>query len=132
MTTATVPAAKVKKEVATPMQQNQLLDAARKVLLAGIGAVALARMAIASGTGAAITLPVEAASWPQAALHGERVGRILVATRSGDAVGLAAQDADVAATRLGRATGSALTVELGGSSLRWTLEQLTERWEQAF
>ena len=73
-----------------------------------------------------------AASWPQAALHGERVGRILVATRSGDAVGLAAQDADVAATRLGRATGSALTVELGGSSLRWTLEQLTERWEQAF
>jgi poly(hydroxyalkanoate) granule-associated protein len=43
MTTATVPAAKVKKEVATPAQQNQLLDAARKVLLAGIGAVALAQ-----------------------------------------------------------------------------------------
>ena len=43
MTTATVPAAKVKKEVATPAQQNLLLDAARKVLLAGIGAVALAQ-----------------------------------------------------------------------------------------
>ena len=43
MTTATVPAAKVKKEAATPAEQNQLLDAARKVLLAGIGAVALAQ-----------------------------------------------------------------------------------------
>jgi poly(hydroxyalkanoate) granule-associated protein len=43
MTTATVPAAKVKKEAATPEQQRQLMDLARKVMLAGIGAVALAQ-----------------------------------------------------------------------------------------
>jgi poly(hydroxyalkanoate) granule-associated protein len=43
MTTATIPAGKVKKEVAPPVQQNALLDAARKVLLASIGAVALAQ-----------------------------------------------------------------------------------------
>ncbi len=94
--------------------------------------VALARLAIASGTGAAITLPADAAAWPQAALHGERAGRIIVATRSGDAVRVAARDAEVAAVSLGRATGSGLIVEMGGASLHWSLGALTETWQREF
>jgi poly(hydroxyalkanoate) granule-associated protein len=45
MTTATVPAGKVKKAVeeATTAEGNQLMEVARKVMLAGIGAVALAQ-----------------------------------------------------------------------------------------
>nr|MBA3688860.1 phosphoribosylformylglycinamidine synthase subunit PurL [Chloroflexota bacterium] len=42
-------------------------------------AVAIARLVIASGVGATIALPREAAAWPTASLFGERGGRVLVA-----------------------------------------------------
>ncbi len=108
-----------------------LLTGAHDLATGGL-AVALARLAIASATGAEIRLPDAAGTWPQAALHGERAGRILVATRSGEAVEGAARDADVPAVRLGQATGSMLVVGVGGTSLRWSIAQLTEAWQQDF
>jgi phosphoribosylformylglycinamidine synthase len=108
-----------------------LLTGAHDLATGGL-AVALARLAIASATGAEIRLPDAAGTWPQAALHGERAGRILVATRSGEAVEGAARDADVPAVRLGQATGSMLVVGVGGTSLRWSIAHLTEAWQQDF
>ncbi len=110
---------------------SRLVTGAHDLSTGGL-AVALARMAIASATGARIALPSAATAFPQAALHGERAGRILIATRSGDAVGIAAREADVGAVRLGRAAGAALVVEVGDASLRWSVAQLTETWQQDF
>ncbi len=55
-----------------------ILAGAHDLSVGGLG-VALARMAIASDCGAAVSLPSGAAEWPTAALFGERTGRVLVA-----------------------------------------------------
>ena len=58
--------------------RDGILSGAHDLSVGGLG-VALARMAIASGRGAAVSLPRGAAEWPTAALFGERGGRVLPA-----------------------------------------------------
>ena len=99
----------------------------------GLG-VALARMAIGSSLGAAITLPPEADRFPAAALFGERPGRVIVAVAPGSraAFEAAAGAADVAATRLGAAGGDRLELEVARERLEFSLEQLHAAWTRPF
>jgi phosphoribosylformylglycinamidine synthase len=93
-------------------------------------AVAAARMCIASGRGA--DLSVAAGAWPTAALFGERVGRVLAAVPPRAAAGLAstAEAAGVPATRLGVAGGEALRIEFGGdAALSVSVARLAATWE---
>jgi phosphoribosylformylglycinamidine synthase subunit PurL len=97
-------------------------------------AVALARMAISSSLGAAITLPAEADRFPTAALFGERSGRVVVAVarESRSAFESAADAAGVTAHRLGAAGGDRLELEVGGVRLAFSLEQLQSAWSRPF
>jgi phosphoribosylformylglycinamidine synthase len=97
-------------------------------------AVALARLGIASGVGAAIQLPAEAALVSTAALFGERGGRVLVAVAPGSApaVESAANAAGVWAQRLGVAEGDALSIGLGEHRLVLGLDQLRAAWTTPF
>ncbi|MGH2427659.1 MAG: phosphoribosylformylglycinamidine synthase subunit PurL, partial [Candidatus Limnocylindria bacterium] len=100
--------------------------AAHDVSTGGL-AVALARMAMAGGHGARITLPDAAATLPTAALFGERTGRVVVASapdRGGD-LRRAAAESRVACLRLGVAGGDLLRVEgANGVRLEASLEAL--------
>ena len=108
---------------------------AHDLSIGGLG-VALARLAIASGIGATVTLePVpEAGHRPTAALFGERSGRALVAVGPEDEAGVAAaaEAADVPAVRLGTAGGTELTVSLAAVQLRWELAELERAWRSPF
>jgi len=98
-------------------------------------AVALARMAIASGTGAVVVLPPEAGAVPTAALFGERAARVLLAVRPADgpAVLEAARGAGVRALRLGSAGGGALEFEASGETrLSVPLADLERAWATPF
>jgi phosphoribosylformylglycinamidine synthase II len=97
-------------------------------------AIALARLGIASGVGAAIQLPAEAASIPTAALFGERVGRALVAVTpaSSPTVEAAAATAEVQAQRLGVAEGDTLGIGLGEHRLVLGLDQMHTAWTTPF
>jgi phosphoribosylformylglycinamidine synthase subunit PurL len=97
-------------------------------------AVALARLAIASGSGAGVDLGPEAGRLPTAAFFGERTGRVLVAVAPGDERFLraAALAAEVDATLLGTAGGSELAVSAGSSELRWGLDELERAWRTPF
>jgi phosphoribosylformylglycinamidine synthase len=99
-------------------------------------AVALARLAIASGVGATVSLAAEpeAGLWPTAALFGERSGRALVAVEPEEeaAVATAARAADVHAVRLGAAGGTELAVSLASVQLRWGLAELGRAWMTPF
>jgi phosphoribosylformylglycinamidine synthase len=99
----------------------------------GLG-VALARLAIASGVGAAIALPPVAKSLPTAALFGERGGRVLVALapRSAGAMVAAAKAAGVAAQRLGTAGGAGLDLAIGDVRITIALDQLRAAWSTPF
>ena len=107
---------------------------AHDLSVGGLG-VALARMAIASGCGAAVTLPGSGALLPSAVLFGERTGRVLVAV-SPDMSGRlvqAAGSAGVPAERLGTAKGGELEIELPGSApLKIAVEALASAWETPF
>jgi phosphoribosylformylglycinamidine synthase len=105
-----------------------LVAGAHDVSLGGLG-VALARMALASGVGAAIHLPDVAGTWPAAAVFGERAGRFVVATRRASELAAAAAEAGVDALQIGRAGGSALLVRVAGTSAGWTLAELMEAWQ---
>ena len=98
-------------------------------------AVALARMAIASGTGAVVVLPPEAGAVPTAALFGERAARVLFAVRPADgaAVPAAAAGAGVRALRLGTAGGGALGIDAGGETrLSLPMADLERAWATPF
>jgi phosphoribosylformylglycinamidine synthase len=112
---------------------DRVLAGAHDLSVGGLG-VALARMAIASGGGAAVSLPRGGAEWPTATLFGERSGRVLVATAADDAVHVAdaAARAGVPAERLGNAQGQELQIELAGSFLRIGVEALASAWETPF
>jgi len=101
-------------------------------LSAGGLAVALARMAIASEIGADVS--VDAGSGAAAVLFGEQGGRVLAAVprHAVDAIGAAAADTGVAARRLGRARGTELAIEAGGSRMLIGLDELVSAWETAF
>jgi phosphoribosylformylglycinamidine synthase len=110
-----------------------LLAGAHDLSVGGLG-VALARLALASGIGAAIQLPPDAADHPTAALCGERGGRVMVAVAPAmsEAVQRAADAAGVTAVRLGTAGGEALDVTLDGGGLRVSLDRLRAAWETPF
>ena len=110
-----------------------LLAGAHDVSVGGL-AVALARMAIASGVGASIALPPEAATVPGASLFGEPGGRALVAVTPAAAgeVRAAADAVGVAALRLGVASGDRLDLAIGGARLTTGLDQLREAWTTPF
>jgi len=97
-------------------------------------AVALARLAIASGVGAVIALPPVAESLPTAALFGERGGRVLVALapRSAGAVAAEAEAAGVAAQRLGNADGVSLDLAIGEVRISIAVDQLWAAWSTPF
>ncbi|HYM53647.1 MAG TPA: phosphoribosylformylglycinamidine synthase subunit PurL [Candidatus Dormibacteraeota bacterium] len=93
-------------------------------------AVALARLAMASGSGARVVLGTDAARLPTAALFGERTGRVLVAVAPEQeaVLGAAAAAAGVDATPLGKAGGGELVMTAGSVELRWGLAELERAW----
>jgi hypothetical protein len=88
-------------------------------------------MAIASGIGASVEL---AGEHPTASLHGERVGRVLVAVASDEVARLrtALEVGSVQGRRIGTAGDDALRVEIGGSSLSCPVAELASAWRTAF
>jgi len=99
----------------------------------GLG-VAIARMAIASGIGATIALPAEAASCPTASLFGERGGRVLVAlpAESAGAVVAMAEAAGMPAQRLGTAHGLSLSLAIGDVRISLGVDRLRAAWSTGF
>jgi phosphoribosylformylglycinamidine synthase len=115
--------------------RGRRIKGAHDLSIGGLG-VALARLAIASGAGATVTLAADpdAGRRPTAALFGERTGRALVAVGPEEeaAVVAAAEGADVHAVRLGIAGGTELAVTLASVQLRWGLAELERAWTTPF
>jgi len=109
-----------------------LLAAAHDLSVGGL-AVALARMAIASGIGCSVSVAA-AAAVATAALFGERGGRVLVAVAPefGAAMVAAADAGGVGASRLGRVGGTDLQIGVGDERLEADLLQLTAAWQTPF
>jgi phosphoribosylformylglycinamidine synthase len=112
------------------LAEHRLLTGAHDLSVGGL-AVAMARLAIAAGSGASIQLPVGAGGLPTAALFGERVGRVLVSVAGGGSVTLAdaASRAGVPAVRLGTAGGEELRIQVGAAELRASVDRLAATWE---
>ncbi|HET8571482.1 MAG TPA: phosphoribosylformylglycinamidine synthase subunit PurL [Candidatus Limnocylindria bacterium] len=108
----------------------RLLHGAHDVSRGGLG-VALARMAISSGSGAAVELD---AALPSAALFGERTGRVVVAVAADHVPSMraAATQANVAALRLGTAGSTELVIRAGRDQLRTPVAVLRDAWETPF
>jgi len=107
---------------------------AHDISIGGLAA-ALARLAMASGTGAEVQLPATAvAGSPTAAVYGERPGRVLLAVAEGlsDEVQARANAADVHCLRIGTATAGPLLVDGDGLELRASLAELTRAWSTPF
>jgi phosphoribosylformylglycinamidine synthase II len=111
-----------------------LLSGAHDLSLGGLG-VALARMALASGTGATVELWPDGRPTPTAALFGERAGRVIVSVppdRAREVARRAATDG-VSALRLGAAGGVALEIRTGAPGLvRLDLAELESAWSTPF
>jgi phosphoribosylformylglycinamidine synthase len=107
-----------------------IVRAAHDLSVGGLG-VALARMALASGCGALVELP---AGPPVAVLHGERVGRVLVALDADRSAALhaALQAHGVPGSRIGRVTGTELVIRGEASSVACALGDLEAAWRTAF
>jgi phosphoribosylformylglycinamidine (FGAM) synthase-like enzyme len=92
--------------------------------------VALAKMAIASGVGAQVTLD---SNWPGAALFGERAGRVVVGVRESAVPRL--RDALLAAgcvgVHIGAAGGLALIVTGNGDPVVLEVSALERAWRTA-
>jgi len=111
------------------LARHGLVRGAHDCSTGGLG-VALARMAIASGVGAQVTVPT---ARPSAALFGERAGRAIVATapeRRNELVA-ALDAAGVAAQRLGTVGGKTLTILVNSDELAVDLPGLREAWRTA-
>jgi phosphoribosylformylglycinamidine synthase len=94
-------------------------------------AVALGRLAVASGIGADIELATDR---PTAALFGERAGRAIVVAAPGRGAALraAAAATGVPARRLGSAGGDRLRVAIGGArAVDLSVEDLSAAWRTA-
>jgi len=121
-------------ELLAGLAEERRLDAAHDLSIGGL-AVGLARMAIAAGTGAYITLPgAEAVDAPTAALFGEGGGRALVSVAGEQAEALrgACEAAGVPAIRLGLTGGDALKIIVGGREMALPLDRLIAAWETPF
>lgn len=113
------------------LARARAIGAAHDVSTGGL-AVALARMAIASGVGAEVLL---ATAHPSAALFGERAGRVVVAVEPGHAGELEAalEAADVERTRIGMAGGDELRLTAdGGGLIAVGVAALAEAWRTGF
>jgi len=112
------------------LSDGGVLVAAHDLSVGGL-AVGLARMAIESNVGCAITLPDEAAALPTASLFGERGGRVLVAVAPelGAALIGAADAEGVRATRLGSAGGAELRIGIGAYQVGADLPTLAAAWQ---
>jgi phosphoribosylformylglycinamidine synthase len=108
-----------------------VITAAHDAAVGGVG-VALARMAIASGTGAMVEIRAE--SRPTAALFGERVGRVLVSLPEARQADLRAalDEAGVSGALIGRAAGSDLHVAVAGTRLALPVTSLDAAWRTPF
>lgn len=95
-------------------------------------AVALARMAIASASGAEVELG--GGPYPTAHLFGERGGRVLAAVPVGraGAVEARAAAAGIGCRRLGRAGGERLAIVCGEARIEAALDRLEEAWAAPF
>ena len=104
--------------------------AAHDVSVGGL-AVALARMAIASGCGATVSLE---SPRPTAALFGERTGRVVVACAPGDGDPLrkTADRAGVPIVRLGTASGDRLEIAVGAERITAGIDELAGAWRRPF
>jgi len=131
--TLNVPAAAALVSLLARLAATGTVAGAHDLSVGGLG-VALARMAIASGCGARITLTGEAAVWPTAAIFGEQGGRVLVALDAERSARLTetASQAGVAAERLGVAGGAALTICGSGPRVGLDLHALTDAWTRPF
>ena len=107
-----------------------LIRAAHDLSVGGLG-VALARMAIAAGTGASVAID---AALPTAALFGERGGRALVSVPPGGTVRLqAALDASgVHGRRIGVAGGDELVLACGHAPVQVPVSRLVLAWKTPF
>jgi phosphoribosylformylglycinamidine synthase subunit PurL len=107
-----------------------LVAAAHDVSVGGL-AVALARVAIAAGCGASVTIETLR---PTAALFGERAGRVVLACepRNASRVRDALAEAGVPGHRFGIAGGDQLEIGAGDTSLAIGLDALIGAWRQAF
>jgi len=107
-----------------------IVRAVHDLSVGGLG-VGLARMAMASGHGAVVELP---AGPPVAVLHGERVGRVLVALDPDRSAALhAALDAHrVPGTRIGWVSGTELVIRGEASTIACGLGDLDAAWRTAF
>jgi len=108
------------------------VSGAHDVSIGGLG-VALARLAIASGLGARVSLPGRM-DLAAASLYGERGGRAIVAVAPEQAASLEAAAAaeQVRALRLGLVGGSDLLIEIGEHRLLATLSDLAAAWRTPF
>ena len=109
---------------------DRVAAAAHDVSVGGL-AVALARVAIAAGCGASVTIETPR---PTAALFGERAGRVVVACepRNADRLRDALAEAGVPGRRIGIAGGDQLEIQVGDTGLAIGLDALTGAWRQAF
>src|SRR5688500_4270583 len=112
------------------LARDRVVTSAHDLSVGGLG-VALAKMAIASGVGAQVTLD---SNWPGAALFGERAGRVVVGVRESAVPRL--RDALLAAgcvgVHIGIAGGLALIVTSGGDPLVLEISALERAWRTAF
>jgi len=110
--------------------RDRVIAAAHDLSVGGLG-VALARMAIAAGSGADITLDAE---WPTAALFGERPGRVIIALDAARASQLRRSlvTAELPGRRLGTAGGPSLTLTHGASVVTLEIRALEHAWRTAF
>jgi phosphoribosylformylglycinamidine synthase subunit PurL len=110
----------------------RLIGGAHDASVGGMG-VALARMAIASGVGARVTLPGGDVT-ATAVAFGERAGRVIVAVapeRAGDLRRTAAE-LGVPATGLGTAGGATLDVSIGTARIALAVDRLAATWRRGF
>jgi phosphoribosylformylglycinamidine synthase len=104
------------------------IAAAHDVSVGGL-AVALSRMAIASGLGARVDLR---STRPTAALFGERSARVIVTVPPGFGLEVALAEAGVPGRRLGRVGGPSLDMVAGDARLTLTVAELEKAWRREF
>jgi phosphoribosylformylglycinamidine synthase subunit PurL len=111
------------------LARHRLIRSAHDASTGGLG-VALARMAIAAGVGARVTLP---GGHPTATLFGERAGRAVVGVdpARGGELCAALEAARVPATRIGQAGGRLLALTVGSAELRLEVTELARAWRTA-
>jgi phosphoribosylformylglycinamidine synthase len=110
------------------LARDGLIGSAHDASVGGV-AVALARVAIATGLGGAFVLPTRGGH-PTAALFGERAGRVVVGIRPDRAQAMrdACAAGGVPATRLGAVGSDRLEIRAGPAAVAVAIEELELAW----